>query len=305
MATLFLKTRSGRFLSSRHRRFLKVRLWVMALCALLLSGCSSLFFYPMKPWVQNPARLGLAYQDVVLIEADGTRIDGWWLPASAPLKGTVYYLHGNAQNISTHIMNVAWLPAAGYQVLLIDYRGFGLSDGKPTLAGAMVDIQTGLDWLKASGRQAKKPLIVYGQSLGASMAGWVLAQKQNQGKANCFIEEAGFADYKGIVNAIMKKSWLLWPLRPLVLPFIDNRYAPDKVIAHLSIPLLALHSRDDQVVPFAQGQALFAAAAEPKTFLAISGKHAAGPSSAQVRQQMLQFMSRCGVAANDKGQWQF
>lgn len=284
------------------------RLPLLLLATLLLSGCSSLFFYPMKPWVQNPARLGLAYQDVVLIEADGTRIDGWWLPAAAPLKGTVYYLHGNAQNISTHIMNVAWLPAAGYQVLLIDYRGFGLSDGKPTLDGAMTDIQTGLDWLKASGRQGKLPLIVYGQSLGASMSTWVLAQKQNVGKADCFIEEAGFADYQGIVNDVMKKSWLLWPLRPLVVPFIDDRYAPVKAVGQLSLPLLAIHSRDDQVVPFAQGQQLFAAAVEPKHFLAISGAHAEGPRNAEVRQQMLHFMSECGevdTVVPDKGQWRF
>lgn len=296
MATLFLK--------ARRRRF--PRLAAVLLASLLLSGCSSLFFYPMKPWAQNPARLGLAYQDVVLIEADGTRIDGWWLPASAPLKGTVYYLHGNAQNISTHIMNVAWLPAAGYQVLLIDYRGYGLSDGEPSLDGAMTDIQTGLDWLKASDRQGKLPLIVYGQSLGASMATWVLAQKKNRGKADCFIEEAGFADYQGIVNDVMKKSWLLWPLRPLVVPFINDHYAPAKVIGQLApMPLLVIHSRDDQVVPFAQGQALFAAAAEPKAFYDIGGNHAEGPKNAEVRKRMLQFMGECGTTAKEQGQWRF
>lgn len=273
-----------------------LRSCLLALLLLALQGCSSLFFYPLSPWVQNPARLGLDYQDVVLIEADGTRIDGWWLPAVGPVKGTVYYLHGNAQNISTQIVNVAWLPAQGYQVLLIDYQGFGLSDGESSLAGSMVDIQTGLDWLNASGRLDDKPLIVYGQSLGASMSTWVLAQPKNHGRADCFIEEAGFADYQQIVDEVMQKSWLTWPLRPLVVPFINNQYAPVKVIGQLSpMPLLLMHSRDDQVVPFSQGQEMFRAAKQPKTFYVMTGKHAQGPRNQQVRAAMLQFMQQCGV----------
>jgi fermentation-respiration switch protein FrsA (DUF1100 family) len=241
---------------------------------------------------------------VVLIEQDGTRIDGWWLPAAAPLKGTVYYLHGNAQNISTHVLNVAWLPKAGYQVFLIDYRGFGLSDGEPSLSGSMTDIQAGLDWLNASGRLKKEPLIVFGQSLGASMSTWVLAQQQNREKADCFIEEAGFADYRQITNAVMKKSWLLWPLRPLIVPFIDDRFSPVKVIGKLApIPILLIHSHEDQIVPFSQGEELYKAAGEPKTWLAIDGKHAQGPRDAKVRDKMLSFMAQCG--GEGKGHWRF
>lgn len=263
-----------------------------------LSGCSSLFFYPMKRWVQNPAHLGLSYQDVVLIEKHGLRIDGWWLPAKPPLKGTVYYLHGNAENISTQVMNVAWLPAQGYQVFLIDYRGFGLSDGDVSLSGSMTDIQTGLDWLHASKRLKKKPLIVFAQSLGASMTTWVLAQQKNRGRAACFIEEAGFADYRQIVNAVMKRSWLLWPLRPFVLPFIGDKYSPVKVVAKLSpMPVLFIQSHDDQIVPFAQGKELYDAARQPKQWLPIHGPHAGGVRYADVRQRMLKFMRHCGARA--------
>lgn len=288
VAALFLK---------RARTGCLSRGWIAGLvlaAMLLLSGCTRLFFYPMEPWVQNPANLGLRYEDIVLIEHDGLRIDGWWLPAEGPLKGTVYYLHGNAENISTHIVNVAWLPEHGYQVLLIDYRGFGLSDGEPGLPGALTDIQTGLDWLHDSGRLKHKPLIVYGQSLGASMSIWVLARKRNRGRASCLIEEAGFADYKEIVNVVMTRSWLLWPLRPFVVPFIDDEYAPIDVVSQLSpMPVLFIHSRDDQVVPFAQGKALYGAAKQPKQWLPIHGPHASGPRYADVRKDMLRFMQQC------------
>ena len=99
-----------------------LRLSAALLLSLLLAGCSKLFFYPMSPWVQNPENQGLQYEDIVLIHPRGMRIHGWWLPAAddAPARGTVYFLHGNAQNISTHLANVQWLPARGYNVFLLD-----------------------------------------------------------------------------------------------------------------------------------------------------------------------------------------
>lgn len=269
------------------------------LLALCLSGCSSLFFYPMNNWVQNPALSGLSYEDVVLIHEDGTRISGWWLPADAPLRGTVYFLHGNAQNISTQMANVSWLPPLGFQVLLIDYQGFGLSEGEPSVETATSDIQLGLDWLQGSGRLAGQPLIVYAQSLGASMGIWTMAQEANQQSYSCLIEEAGFADYKAIVNDVMKRSWLLWPLRPMVLPFISNEYAADAAIANISPrAIMLIHSRDDEVVPLAEGEALFVAAQQPKEMLVTDGAHAAASRQSGVRDKMLSFMERrCGVMA--------
>ena len=117
---------------------------ILLLSPLLLAGCNSLYFLPMKPWVQNPANQGLAYEDVILIHPRGERVHGWWLPAKGPVRGTVYFLHGNAQNVSTHVMNVAWLPGQGFNVFLPDYRGYGLSEGEPKLKYAMQDIQLGL-----------------------------------------------------------------------------------------------------------------------------------------------------------------
>ncbi|CBL43826.1 lipocalin family protein [gamma proteobacterium HdN1] len=293
----FLGRWQGRFTSSEKTAVLTslIRQSLALLLAALISGCSSLYFYPLKPWLQNPANLGVDYQDVVLIHRDGTRITGWWLPASTPLQGTVYFLHGNAENISTHVVSVAWLPAQGYQVFLIDYRGYGLSDGEADLDGSMADIQGGLNWLHASGRLQSSPLIVFGQSLGASMAIWVLAQPQNRGKAACLIEEAGFADYREVVNAAMKRSWLLWPLRPVVVPLMDNRYAPATVVGQLApMPLLIAHSREDLVIPFRQAEKLYQAARPPKEMLVLRGAHARGPEQPEVQEALLQFMrSQC------------
>ena len=109
--------------------------WFSLLVTLQLGACTSLLFYPQRELVLTPDRVGLAYRDVWFKAADGTRLHGWFLPAGMNVvRGeacTVLFLHGNAENISTHIGNVAWLPGKGYNVFLFDYRGYGRSAGEP------------------------------------------------------------------------------------------------------------------------------------------------------------------------------
>ncbi|MCK5875453.1 MAG: alpha/beta fold hydrolase [Alcanivoracaceae bacterium] len=274
---------------------LLLRLTVL-LTPLLLAGCNSLYFLPMKPWVQNPANQGLAYEDVVLIHPRGERVHGWWLPAKGPARGTVYFLHGNAQNVSTHVMNVAWLPGQGFNVFLPDYRGYGLSEGEPKLKYAMQDVQLGLDWLRASGRLGEKPLIVFAQSLGASLTIPVLAREENHGRYDCLIAEAAFTGYRDIVGDIMSRSWLLRPLKPVVIPFQPRQYDAIDAIDELRAPLLVLHSEEDEVIPFSHGETLFASASTKKEFQRLRGRHIASLRDPEVRDRLIRFTEEhCGV----------
>jgi fermentation-respiration switch protein FrsA (DUF1100 family) len=257
----------------------------------------------MKPWVQNPTRIGLGYEDIVLIHPRGERVHGWWLPAVGEPRGTVYFLHGNAQNISTHIMSVNWLPDAGFNVFLLDYRGYGLSEGKAKLDSAIDDIQLGLDWLGSSSgspmsRLQGKPLIVFGQSLGASMAIDVMSAEENQEKAQCAVFEAAFSGYRDIAGVMMKRSWLLWPMRPLVLPLLPNHEMdPIERIADVLMPKMIMHSKEDAVVPFSQGEALYDAASSAKTFQPLLGEHIAALRDPTVQKRMLEyFYASCGIA---------
>lgn len=265
---------------------------ILFLAILSLGGCSGLFFQPMSDWVQNPARQGLDYEDIVLIHPDGQRIHGWWLPsATDEVRGTVYHLHGNAQNISTHLMNVAWLPEEGYQVLLLDYRGYGLSEGDPDPAGARSDIQLGLDWLYASGR-VEPPLVVFGQSLGAALATGVLGRAENEGKGDCVILEAPFTRYQTITRDVMRRSWVLWPFSFIVAPLMPDEADPiDRVGGIAPRPLLVMHSIDDGIIPFEHGRELYEAADEPKTFQRLKGGHIQSTQATDVRQRLLTFMN--------------
>ncbi|HKJ87186.1 MAG TPA: alpha/beta fold hydrolase, partial [Gammaproteobacteria bacterium] len=96
----------------------------------LLAGCTSLFFYPDREMVLNPATLGLGFERVAFPSTDGVRLHGWYLPAETERTGgTVLFLHGNAENISNHLRIVDWLPERGFNVFLFDYRGYGRSQG--------------------------------------------------------------------------------------------------------------------------------------------------------------------------------
>ena len=277
-----------------------LRLIALGWLLTLMAGCSKLYFYPMKPWVQNPENQGLAYEDIVLLHPRGMRIHGWWLPAqeAAGVKGTVYFLHGNAQNISTHLANVQWLPARGYNVFLIDYRGYGLSEGKPRLPEVYDDVQLGLDWLRSVHDDAG-PLIVFGQSLGGAMAATVLGEEENAGAADCVVLEAAFASYRDITDDVMKKSWLLWPLRWMVVPGMPAREQdPENRIAGIApTPLLILHSDEDEVVPYSHGERLYAAAQAPKTFQPLHGGHTQSARDPDVQDRLVDFMETSGCSA--------
>ncbi|MBD9461403.1 alpha/beta hydrolase, partial [Pseudomonas sp. PDM05] len=107
-----------------------------------------------------PPKAHLQYRDVTLTTADGVRLHAWWLPAKAgvPLKGTVLHLHGNGGNLAWHLGGSWWLPEQGYQVLLLDYRGYGLSEGKPSLPAVYQDLDAAFSWIDTAAETQHQPL---------------------------------------------------------------------------------------------------------------------------------------------------
>ena len=147
-----------------------------------LAGCDSLLFYPSPNLPLDPARLGLAYRDVTIETSDGVHLQGWFLPSRGPQRGTVLFFHGNAQNIGAHLPNVAWLPDQGFSVLLFDYRGFGRSQGKPTLEGVGLDGEAALRQVFGLAGVDPDRVVVFGQSLGAAIAISALARSPERTK---------------------------------------------------------------------------------------------------------------------------
>ena len=110
------------------------------------------FFYPDTLQYSKPAQFGLVAEDVWIAASDGSKLHAWFLPSQGPARGTVLHLHGNAANVSNHLPLVAWLPARGFNLLTLDYRGFGRSQGTPSLDGVVDDAAAALAYLRTRPR---------------------------------------------------------------------------------------------------------------------------------------------------------
>lgn len=267
---------------------------VAASALVLLTGCSGLFFYPDQNTYITPDRLNLAYQDVYIHTPDGETLHGWWLPAQADPRGTVYFLHGNAQNISSHIMNVAWLPERHYNVFLIDYRGYGRSTGEPDIEGALHDSEAGLRWLAAKPEVSSEPLFLLGQSLGGAL-GTALASewvKRNEQPAlDGVILDGTFSGFRAIAREKLGGFWLTWPLQIPLSWTITDDYEAAEYIADISpVPVMIIHSVRDGIIPFHHGQQLYEAAEEPKRFLQTDTPHASTFVIPGYKKEVLEFM---------------
>lgn len=240
--------------------------------ALLLQGCTYLIFQPMEQMVRTPADVGIEYRDLQYPVDDGTLLHGWFLPADGKARGTILFLHGNAENISTHLGSVWWLPTEDYNVVLYDYRGYGRSEGTPTLDTMLPDFEVVLRMTRRLPEVQGKPIIVFGQSLGGTVAVSAVARSPQREHIAALIIEGAFSDYRRIARDKLSEFWLTWPFQ-LPLSFtIDGNFRPLEDIPNISpMPLLVIHGDADNIIPQHHAEALFEAAREPKQFWLIEG----------------------------------
>lgn len=291
-----MASRTPRLLLKTFKPKAPVLALLLAVATLLLSGCSGLFFYPDKNTYITPDRLNLAYENIYLDTADGETLHGWWLPAKGQPKGTIYFLHGNAQNISSHLLNVAWLPEEDYNVFTLDYRGYGRSTGAPDIEGALHDSEIGLRWLIDQPTTENQPLFLLGQSLGGAL-GLTLAsewtQRNETPELDGIILDGTFSGFRGIAREKLGGFWLTWPLQIPLSWTIPDKYEGINQIANISpVPVMVIHSVRDGIIPFHHGQALYEAAGEPKEFLPTDTPHGATFIIPAYKEAVLEFLKK-------------
>lgn len=259
-----------------------------------LSGCTNLFFQPMQQHVRTPADIGLDYHDVAINSSDGTVLHGWYLPSKGEARGSVLFMHGNAENISTHIGSVYWLPAQGYNVLLFDYRGYGRSAGVAELHGAYRDADAALNYFDQLPDTQNLPLFVFGQSLGGAIAIGTVARSSLKDRVDALIVESSFSSYKKIVREKLAEFWLTWPLQWPLSWTVSDRYKPSEFVADISpTPLLLVHSKEDRIVPASHSETLYEHANEPKQLWLLSnGAHISLINDDKQRQRLLEYLSQ-------------
>jgi len=219
-------------------------------------------FYPTKEIAQTPRDIPLAFEDIFLKTKDGVAINGWLVPHS-PNKSVLIFLHGNGGNISTRLEKIQMFHAMGVNVFIIDYRGYGKSEGQPSEKGVYLDAQAAYDFLKSRKEFTDQKLIVYGESLGGAVAVDLAVNRLVDG----IIVDSSFTSAQDMARVI-------YPFIPSFL--INVKLESLSKIQNLRMPKLFIHSPEDDIVPFHLGRKLFDAAEEPKVFLEIQGTHNQG-----------------------------
>ena len=225
----------------------------------------------------TPAQLQLPFEEVRIAVADGDTLHGWYVPApGAP--ATLLFFHGNAGSI---VHRLDWLPAfrqLGLSALLIDYRGYGQSSGRPSEAAMYADAEAAWRHLTEVRRIAPARIVVFGESLGGAVAAHLAARM----RPAALVLHSAFTSAPDLAADL----YPFLPARQL------SRYAYDTLAAvrALRAPLLVAHSPQDEVVPVAHGRRLFAAAGEPKQWLELAGGHNDG--FLYMRREWLQELDR-------------
>ncbi|MET0949260.1 MAG: alpha/beta hydrolase [Pseudomonas sp.] len=259
-----------------------------------LSGCSSMLFYPEPGLPFTPEKAHLQFRDMTLTAADGTRLHAWWLPAKegVPVKGTVLHLHGNGGNLAWHLGGSWWLPEQGYQVLLLDYRGYGLSEGQPSLPAIYQDIDAAFAWLDRAPEVQGKPLVVLGQSIGGALGVHYLAEHPKQrARLKALVLDGTPASYRQVARYTLSTSWLTWPLQtPLSWLIPDADSAINGLPQLAGTPMLMFQSMDDTLVPLANGISLYQVAPPPRVLQLTRGGHVQTFSDPTWRAVMLRYL---------------
>jgi alpha-beta hydrolase superfamily lysophospholipase len=221
----------------------------------------NMIYHPSREIDQTPDQFGLVHDDVTLTTSDSLRINGWYLPCGHTAKLIVLLFHGNAGNISHRFDKFAVLRDLGVDTFIIDYRGYGRSEGNPDEPGTYRDARAAYDYLVTQRKIAPRAIVVYGESLGSAIAA-DLATKVDVG--GLILEEAFTS-----IGDVGQKMFPFFPVRWLV----RNKYDTLSKMPCIKVPLLILHSRDDEIFNIRHAQRLLAAANDPKQLVELRGHH--------------------------------
>lgn len=219
--------------------------------------------FPSRKLVATPERLGMSYENVSLRTEDDVVLHGWFVPARNA-KSTLLFFHGNAGNISHRLESIRIFHDLGLSVLIIDYRGYGNSDGRTSETGTYRDARAAWDYLVTTRGVNKKNIILFGRSLGGAIA----TQLATRVKAGALIVESTFSSAEALAKTVY------WYLPVSLLARIH--YPTAKYISQVSCPVLVIHSPQDEIIPYKQGRQIFDLAREPKRFLELRGSHNEG-----------------------------
>ncbi|NNJ70816.1 MAG: alpha/beta hydrolase [Kiritimatiellales bacterium] len=213
---------------------------------LALLFADRLLFVPQDPsYTQLP-------RQVKLTTPDGDAITAVYYEHPAA-RHTILFSHGNAEDLGSVIPFMEQFFDLGYSLVMYDYRGYGTSEGTPSVPRLEQDVSTVYEWLVQEKKVDPQTIIAHGRSLGGAVAVWLAAHHE----VGALVIESTF------VSAFRVKTH--WQLLPW------DKFNSLSLIPSVDCPVLVMHGEKDEVVPLWHGKALFDAAPEPKQHFWIEG----------------------------------
>lgn len=256
----------------------RTRLWLRFILILMLAGGVYLlmhnyeqgFVYAPSAFLQKtPREAGMAFDNIALVADDGVNIQGWFVPAQPPEQApatnsttpTLLFFHGKTGNIGDCLEKIHFLHDMGLDVFIIDYHGYGKSSGVPSERALAGDALAA--YFHLTGKHGVRPerLYIYGEGLGAAVAIDLAAR----------VPAAGLIT-EGANASIIEKIEDDWPLIPWQF-LLRNQFDSLTRIRDVHIPVLMIHSAEDELVPFNDSRRLCALAHDPKELVEIHGTH--------------------------------
>jgi pimeloyl-ACP methyl ester carboxylesterase len=274
------------------------RFWILVF-ALSVTGCNSLFYYPTRYLYTHPDKLNIAYTEHYFFTPDSTKVHALLLKHKNenPRKGLFVLFHGNAQNLTSHYLQFAWVLNRGYDLFIFDYPGYGASEGEASRPSSIASGKAALEYLSEHLMPVStEKLVLVGESLGGAILLRTFVEWEDRNRTTLVIAESTFPSYREAARSVLSKNWLTWPIQPFVYFLISEQGSPQPFIDKISpTPLLVVDCKEDAVMEPRLTQKIYQFAIEPKFLWEFSAcGHIQAFATQERRDKLITFIDSIG-----------
>lgn len=270
-------------------------MWKIVLCTLLLCSCSSFYYHPSKNIFATPKQFKKDFKENIISTPTGVQLSSWTIYGkNDQKKNLIVQFHGNAENMSSHMLSLLWITDYNYDLITFDYRGYGKNEGSPSPLGLREDALTFLKYVENEFEKGNyQKLIVVGQSLGGAVLLDALRFYPTKDKIHLLVLDSTFSSYRRMAMKVLQKSWITYLFSPLGYLVASGETSPQGYISEFKMPKLVIHSKGDFIVDYSEGEAIYEELISPKNMWSFGQKSHIGVffvENNKYRQEFLKYI---------------
>lgn len=236
-----------------------VTIFVVSVSIVISSGCQKVFFQPKKTLIYSANVCHYQPKNIIVKSRENKELHGWFFKSNKNKpKGTIIFFHGNSNNVSYESRKMLFVLEAGYNLLTFDYRGYGYSEGSPSVKGVLNDSIDFIDKVLDKELEDKKlgidninNLIVHGQSMGGATVSHVARYSKHKDKFKVLVLDSTYTSWQKIVREVARRVILFWPWEDIIALYFPNRASALENIEYINVEnVLIMHSKADKLIDY-------------------------------------------------------